>query len=199
MRSLVRSVTGESYATRPGFQGPTAVRETPQNPRGSGVFSTRPCPCLRTERFEGTVGRQPEQITLPFGQRPASPGLVALRRATVETIARHRTVPHPVLLRAVFVVILTLSLGFTAIFRFFRKNFNGRYFRFAFSQFLYHGNSISSYSFQDIEMRFAAFDAQLNWLQNTGSRFLNFCPQNFLEPSKVKIFFQNFFFDFGGL
>ena len=100
MRSSVRSVTGESYATRPGFQGPAAVRETPQNPRGSGVFSTRPCPCLRTERFEGTVGRQPEQITLPFGQRPASPGLVALRRATVETIARHRTVPHPVLLRA---------------------------------------------------------------------------------------------------
>ena len=98
-----------------------------------------------------------------------------------------------------FQVILTLSLGFTAIFRFFRKNFNGRYFRFAFSQFLYHRNSISSYSFQDIEMRFAAFYSQLNWLQFVGNRILNFCPKNFLEPSKVKIFFFKIFFDFGGL
>ena len=57
---------------------------------------------------------------------------------------------------------LLLVLGFTAIFRFFRKNFNSRYFCFAFShQFLYHAKCYSSYSFQDIEMRFAAFYAQL--------------------------------------
>ena len=39
-------------------------------------------------------------------------------------------------------------------------------------------------------MRFAAFYAQLNWLQNVGNRFLNFCPQNFLEPPKVKKNFE---------
>ena len=85
MRSSVRTVTGESYAVRPGFHGPSASRRTPQNPRGSGVFTTRPCPCLRAERFVGTVGRQPEQITLPFERRSASPGLVALRRAIFRT------------------------------------------------------------------------------------------------------------------
>ena len=82
MRSSVRTGTGESCAVRPGFHGPPASRETPQNPRGSGVFTTRPCPCLRAERFVGSVGRQPEQITLPFERRSASPGLVASRRAT---------------------------------------------------------------------------------------------------------------------
>ena len=34
-------------------------------------------------------------------------------------------------------------------------------------------------------MRFAAFYAQLNWLQNVWRQFLNFCP-NFFEPPKVK-------------
>merc|ERR1711974_122147 len=81
MRRSVRTGTGVLRRSL-GFHGPPASRETPQNPRGSGVFSTRPFPCLRSERFVGMVGRQPEQITLLFERRSASPGLVALRRAT---------------------------------------------------------------------------------------------------------------------
>ena len=84
MRSSVRSGR-ESYAIRSGFHGPSASRRTPQNPRGSGVFSTRPCPWLRSERFVGSVGRQPEQITLPFDRRSASPSLVALQRAIFQS------------------------------------------------------------------------------------------------------------------
>ena len=68
-----------------GFHGPFAFRGTPQNPRGSGVFATRSCPCLRAERFVGSVKRQPEQITLPPERQSASPSFVALQRATLRT------------------------------------------------------------------------------------------------------------------
>ena len=99
-----------------------------------------------------------------------------------------------------FLVILTLSWGFTVILRFFRINFHGRYLHFVFPQLPFHGKSISSYSFQNIGMRFSAFNTQMDWLQNVGSGILNFCPKKFLEPSKVKIiFFKIFFFFFGGL
>ena len=71
-------------------------------------------------------------------------------------------------------------------FRFFRKNFNGRYLCYGFSQFPFHGNSISSYSFGDIGMRFAAFYSQLNCAKSLGNRILIFCPINFLEPNFLK-------------
>ena len=57
----------------------------------------------------------------------------------------------------------------------------------------FHGKSISSYSFKDIGMRFSAFNAQVNWLQNVGSGILNFWPENYLEPPKVKKKLKNFF------
>ena len=47
-------------------------------------------------------------------------------------------------------------------------------------------------------MRFAALYAQQNWLQNVGNGILNFGPKNFLEPSKVKIFFSKIFLTLGG-
>ena len=42
-------------------------------------------------------------------------------------------------------------------------------------------------------MRFSAFNAQVNWLQNVGSGILNFWPENYLEPPKVKKKLKNFF------
>ena len=42
-----------------------------------------------------------------------------------------------------------------------------------------------------------AFDSQLNWLQNFGSRILNFRPKNFYSSPK-SIFFQKFSLNLGG-
>ena len=47
-------------------------------------------------------------------------------------------------------------------------------------------------------MRFSAFNAQVNWLQNVGSGILNFWPENYLEPPKVKKKIEKFFLTLEG-
>ena len=54
-----------------------------------------------------------------------------------------------------------------------------------FLLFPFHRKSIF-YSFQDIDMRFAAFYSQLSCLQNVENRFFNFCLKNFLRLFKIK-------------
>ena len=73
---------------------------------------------------------------------------------------------------------------------FFRKknSTSARYFSFGFLQSPFHEKSISSYSFQDIGVRFSAFYSQLNCLHGIKiwNRILNFCLKNFYSPSKSK-------------
>ena len=104
------------------------------------------------------------------------------RRKCYQSISRPKKPKEPN-----FQVISTLSFGFTTILRFFQKKFNGRYLGFGFSQFPLHEKSISSYSFQDIDMRFAAFYSQLNCLQNVGNEiYVIFVPKFFQGPPKSK-------------
>ena len=94
-----------------------------------------------------------------------------------------------------FQVIVTLSSEFAAILRFFRKNFNGQYLRLRYSQFPFHENSVSSYSFQDTGIRFAAFYSQLICAKTNGNKISNYCLKKNLELPKVKkfgIFFLTF-------
>lgn len=80
MRSSVRSGTSVLCHSL-GFSRSVRLSKDPAESTGLWrFFSTRPCPWLRTERFVGSVGRQPEQITLPLDRRSASPSLVALQR-----------------------------------------------------------------------------------------------------------------------
>ena len=85
MRSSVRSGTGVLCHSL-GFSRSVRLSKDPAESTGLWrYFSTRPCPWLRTERFVGSVGRQPEQITLPLDRRSASPSLVALQRAIFQS------------------------------------------------------------------------------------------------------------------
>merc|ERR1712018_407446 len=89
MRSSVRSVTGESYATRPGFQGPTAVRETPQNPRGSGVFDA-PVSLSPHGAIRGNGGASTRTDTSAFRATASFPGS---RRLTARDRRNDRKAP----------------------------------------------------------------------------------------------------------
>ena len=66
-----------------------------------------------------------------------------------------------------------VSSRFKVILWFFRKKFNSHYLRFGSWLFPFQGKSMSSYSFHNIDMRFAAFYSQPNCLQTVGNRFMN--------------------------
>ena len=84
----------------PGFSRSDRSPRDPAESTGLWRFLDAPVSLSPHGAIRGNGGASTRTDNSAFRQRPASPGLVALRRATVETIARHRTVPHPVLLRA---------------------------------------------------------------------------------------------------